>query len=605
MAENKSLAFEVTHDPNLPSSLQTDQQRLQQVLKNLLSNAFKFTETGAVGAHLSLASKDVQFATRTLQEADQVIAFTITDTGIGIPEDKLRLVFEAFQQADGTTSRRFGGTGLGLSISREIARLLGGELQAISTVDEGSAFTFYLPVQYLPKADKPKTNLAPLEQKPEAQITADVSFVQELRAEVEMEHAMGEELEEETSFENRFDDDRDEINITDRSVMIIVDDERFTSRILRVAHNKNFKAIVTNSASEGFALVSQYHPDSIILDVELEDMAGMTLLSRLKRHPETRHIPVHIISAKDKKADALKAGAYAYIDKPVTAKQLEAEFDKMISFSEGTVKNLLVVEDNDAQRESIVELIGTGSDVSITAVGSADEALTALNAKQFDCVVLDLKLPKMTGFDLLEHIKQLDNYGDTPVIIYTGKDLTKAEEMRLKKYAQSIILKDAYSPERLLDETALFLHRVESDLPQARRKMLEHLHSNEEIFEDKKILIVDDDMRNVFSLTSVLERYKMNIIFAENGREAISMLDKNTDIDLVLMDLMMPEMDGYEAMQEIRKDKRFKDLPMIALTAKAMKGDREKSVSSGASDYITKPVKIEQLLSLMRVWLYN
>jgi hypothetical protein len=400
-------------------------------------------------------------------------------------------------------------------------------------------------------------------------------------------------------------DDREDIQAGDRVVLIVEDDPDLARTELEVARDRGFKGLVALRGDSGLALAHEFKPDAIILDLKLPVMDGWTLLDHLKHHPETRHIPVHIVSGGDGRQNALKAGAVAFLEKPVTREGLEATFSEIRSFLERVVKRLLVVEDDEAQRQAVVELIGGGEDIEVTAVGSSEEALEALELQRFDCMVLDLKLPEMGGFDLLEKLKADTRFSAIPVIVYTGKELTRREETKLRKFADTIVVKDASSPERLLDETSLFLHRIERKLPKEKRRMLEQLHSSEEVFKDKRILIVDDDVRNVFALTSVLEAHGMDVLYAENGKDGIEVLRENPDIQLILMDIMMPEMDGYETIQAIRADEEFEQLPIISLTAKAMKGDREKSIASGASDYITKPVDTDQLLSLMRVWLYK
>jgi CheY-like chemotaxis protein len=388
-------------------------------------------------------------------------------------------------------------------------------------------------------------------------------------------------------------------------VLIVEDDAAFARTVLEVARARGFKGIVALRGDAGLALAHELRPDAIVLDMELPVMDGWSVLDHLKHHPATRHIPVHIVSAADTGTGALRAGAVAFLQKPLEKEGLDGMLDEIASFIDRGVRSLLVVEDDDEQRNAIVELVGSGDDVEVTAVGSSDEALSVLRERQFDCMVLDLKLPKTSGFKLLEQLKKDDRNSRLPVIVYTGQELTRNEETRLKKYAETIIVKDARSPERLLDETSLFLHRVEARLPQAKRRMLEQLHNAEEVFKGKKVLIVDDDVRNVFALTSVLEANGMDVIFAENGKDGIDCLRANPDVDLVLMDIMMPEMDGYQTMAAVRQIPEFRQLPIISLTAKAMKGDRDKSIASGASDYITKPVDTDQLLSLMRVWLYH
>jgi HAMP domain-containing protein/CheY-like chemotaxis protein/signal transduction histidine kinase len=596
VAEDKDLGFEIeVHGANVPPTIETDEQRLQQVIKNLLSNAFKFTSSGNVKLRVGLA-EGRQFASEALSRAEAVLEFSVEDTGVGIPHDKLRLIFEAFQQADGTTSRRYGGTGLGLSISREIARLLGGEIHVESTVDEGSKFTLFLPASFRhvehPTGDDSVDDTVIFPVESDGNGTAPPAHE-------------AHELDPALLLPSDVRDDRDEIQDADRVVLIVEDDPEVARTELEVARERGFKGIVALRGDSGLALAHEYKPDAIILDMKLPVMDGWTVLDHLKHHPETRHIPVHIVSAGDGRQNALKAGAVAFVEKPISKEVLEETFGEIRSFIDRELKRVLVIEDDEAQRNAVIELIGGGDDVEVSAAGSGEEALEALELQRYDCIVLDLKLPEMGGFALLEKLKEDPRYSSIPVIVYTGKELTRREETKLKKFAESIVVKDASSPERLLDETSLFLHRVEGKLPQEKRRMLEQLHSAEEVFNHKKILIVDDDVRNVFALTSVLESHGMEVMYAENGEDGICLLQRHPEIDLLLMDIMMPGMDGYETMRAIRSEEGFKQLPIISLTAKAMKGDREKSIASGASDYITKPVDTDQLLSLMRVWLYK
>jgi CheY-like chemotaxis protein len=386
-------------------------------------------------------------------------------------------------------------------------------------------------------------------------------------------------------------------------VLVVEDDPEFARTVRDVARERGFKTLVALRGDAGLALAHEYKPDAIVLDLKLPVLDGELLLDRLKHHPATRHIPVHIVSAADGRQQSLRAGAVAYLQKPVTRDSLDDAFGAIANWIDRGARNLLVVEDDAEQRNAIVELVG-GEDVEVVAVGSSEEALAALEERAFDCMVLDLKLPEKGGYELLERVKKSDEHRDLPVIVYTGKQLTRQEETRLRKYAETIIVKDARSPERLLDETALFLHRVEAQLPPERRRVLEQLHSADAVFQGRKVLIVDDDVRNVFALASVLESYGMEVGYAENGREGLEKLDEQP-FDLVLMDLMMPELDGYETIRALRERDEFHRLPVIALTAKAMKGDRDRSIEAGASDYITKPVDTDQLLSLMRVWLYQ
>jgi len=593
LAQNKGLQFGIEVAPNMPRSIYTDAKRLQQVLKNLLANACKFTEKGEVGLRVETATSGWSRDQETLNRAETVIAFRVTDTGIGIPSDKQKIIFEAFQQVDGTTSRKYGGTGLGLSISREIAQLLGGEIALVSHPGQGSVFTLYLPQTYIPKnreevtGEKARTSLPPWP--PIAEVPTPVQLtVPEL--------PLG------TS--TVLTDDRDNIQPGDRILLIIEDDINFVRILLDMARQHGFKGLVALRSDTGLAMARDYKPDAIMLDIRLPEMDGWTVLDRLKHDPNTRHIPVHILSVEEGQQRSLQLGAIAYLQKPVSSDALTNALTKIKGFIERQMKNLLVVEDDETQRHSIVELIGN-SDVSTTAVSTGAAALAALKAGHFDCIVLDLGLPDMTGFELIEQIKQDVSLSRLPIIVYTGKELTKQEEMQLKRMAETIIIKDVRSPERLLDETALFLHRVQANLPEPKRQILEQLQQTDPVLAGKKVLIVDDDMRNIFALTSMLERHQIQVVYAENGRDGIAMLQNDPEINIVLMDVMMPEMDGYETMQAIRQHEEFRSLPMIALTAKAMKGDREKCIEAGASDYITKPVDTEQLLSLLRVWLYQ
>jgi CheY-like chemotaxis protein/HAMP domain-containing protein/GAF domain-containing protein len=602
LAEQKGLEFAVEVDPELPEALHTDGQRLQQVLKNLLSNAFKFTDRGRISLVIREAERSRRFGNPALDDAERVIAFAVSDTGIGIARDKQRLIFEAFQQADGTTSRKYGGTGLGLSISREIARLLGGEIRVESTEGEGSTFTLFVPADF-DFPEQPGDHGVEMGAMPAELLTGAPTVpavrIAALPAPRSRRHDAAPHLEAPVH------DDRSAVEDGDRVVLIIENDLSFARILLDMAREKGFRGIVAVDGESGLVLANEYHPDAITLDIDLPGIDGWTVLDRLKHRSSTRHIPVHIVSGTEKRQRGLKQGAVSFLEKPVSKDALDDAFDGIARFIDEPVKNLLVVEDDETQRRSIIELVGGGEDVSITAVGTAEEALEALGERRFDCMVLDLGLAEMSGFTLLERIKNDPAVQELPIIIYTGKDLSAAEETQLRRYADTIIVKDVKSPERLLDETALFLHRVEARLPEPKRRMLERLHNADATFEGKKVLIVDDDVRNIFSLTSVLESYGMQVVFAENGREALETLGANPDVDLVLMDVMMPEMDGYETTRAIREMEDFRSLPIISVTAKAMKGDREKTLAAGASDYITKPVDTEQLLSLLRVWLYS
>jgi hypothetical protein len=614
IAEQKDLQFHVDINADLPATIYTDGNRLQQILKNLLSNAFKFTEEGEVSLTIRRAEKGRRFQNSALEAASEVIAFAVTDTGIGIAKDKQRLIFEAFQQADGTTNRKYGGTGLGLSISREIARLLGGEIRVESTENQGSTFTLFLPSRFTPRQDGPDrdpidyTQRTPPPRNPEtftrsAPVRAPTRRDQRRRSTGD---ALQYRPERRAVPQTVIADDREAIDEGDRTVLVIENDQNFAKVLLDMARDKGYKGVVELDGEAGLRAAREFRPDAITLDIDMPGMDGLEVLDRLKRDPETRHVPVHIISGVEQKRAGLRAGAIAYLEKPVSKEALDAAFARISSFIDTVPKRLLVVEDNEAQRQSIVDLIAH-EDVDITAVPSAEEALTQLHEKHFDCMVLDLGLHAgdMGGFDLLERVKSDPDNHDLPIIIYTGKELSREDETKIRKYAETIIVKDVKSPERLLDETALFLHRIEAKLPEQKRQMLEHLHDADSVVSGKSILVVDDDVRNIFSLTSMLEDHGMIVHFAENGKQAIEQLKKDPNVDAVLMDVMMPEMDGYETTKAIRAMEQFKTLPIIALTAKAMKGDREKCIQAGASDYITKPVDTEQLLSLLRVWLYR
>jgi CheY-like chemotaxis protein len=578
----------------MAGSVFTDEQRLQQILRNLLSNAFKFTERGTVQLRISKPAEGTRFLHEALTDAEHVIAFAVTDTGIGVPEDKLRLIFEAFQQADGTTARRFGGTGLGLSISREIARLLGGEIHAESTVGEGSTFTLYLPTTY--RADQAATGLA-------ASVVESHEAAPKGRGKGRA--AKKKAAPPTTLPADQLGDDRASVKPGDRVMLVAEADAGLAGQALAAARTRGLKVLAATTREAAHQLSQAFKLDAVVLDSELGSEDGLILLDSLKRHPSTRLVPVHVIAEGQQRHAALLAGAAGVVDKPLTEERLDLAIGRIADLLARDEKRLLVVEDDDRERAAIVELLGAGADVEVTAVPSGEEALEALEGPPYDCLVLDLKLPGTTGYALLEKIKKDERFRNLPVIVHTGQELTRRDETRLKKYAQTVIIKTVGSPERLLDETTRFMHRPEAALPAEQRRIIEQLHTADAVLEGKKILIVDDDVRNVFALTSALENHAMEVLFAENGRDGIEVLTQNTDVDLVLMDIMMPEMDGYEAIKAVRKMRQFKRLPIIALTAKAMREDREKSIAAGASDYIAKPIEVDQLLSLMRVWLHE
>jgi CheY-like chemotaxis protein len=575
----------VQADPHLTRSLVTDSKRLQQVLKNLLSNAFKFTEHGSVRLAVSVAEKGWSEDHPILSGAASVVAFEVTDSGIGIALDKQRIIFEAFQQADASTSRKYGGTGLGLAISRELASLLGGEIQLRSTPGQGSTFTLYLPLTYVgPTASK---------------LTAGdgraftPSLPLQLSNIVVSEHPV-----------EQIADDRNNLQPDDAVLLIVEDDPHYARVLCDLSRDKGFKVLVALRGTEALALAREFHPTAVSLDVFLPDMLGWTVLNHLKQDPATRHIPVQMLTLDEDRHHGLARGAFAFVTKPTSPEELDSALSRIKDYASPRRKRLLIVEDNPAEQLSIRELLGS-DDIDVTVADTGAKALELVSQESFDCVVLDLRLPDMTGFDILERMRDIPEVSDLPVVVFTGKELSPEEDARLHTLARSVVVKGVESPERLLDETALFLHRVVADLPQEKQKMLDRLHRSDEALVGKKVLVVDDDMRNIFALSSVLERRGMAVLTAGTGREAISMLESTPDVAIVLMDIMMPEMDGYATMQVIRQNPAFRRLPIIALTAKAMKGDREKCLEAGASEYLAKPVNTEQLLSALRMWLHR
>ncbi|HEX7780270.1 MAG TPA: response regulator, partial [Vicinamibacterales bacterium] len=582
-AESRGLAFEIQVDPRLGRSILTDAKRLQQVLKNLLSNAFKFTAQGSVRLSVSEVAGGWAPDHPVLSQAPVVAAFEVSDSGIGIPLEKQRIIFEAFQQADASTSRKYGGTGLGLAISRELATLLGGEIQLRSTPMVGSTFTLYLPLRYAGPAISTKAVEVPAMPFPASAFP--VVAVSERAMEV-------------------IADDRHDLSPQDATLLVVEDDPSYARILMDVARDNGFKVLLAMRGDDALALARQYQPMAISLDVFLPDMLGWTVLSQLKRDPETRHIPVQMVTLDEDRQHGLARGAFSFVSKPTSSEGLRAALDRIRQYALPRRKRLLVVEDNAAERMGIQELLAH-DDIDIITADSGEAALVALGRESCDCVVLDLRLPDMSGFEILDRISQNEAWRELPVVVFTGRELSSDEEVQLHTLARSVIVKGVESPERLLDETALFLHRIVAKLPAGKQQMLDRLHRSDEALIGKTVLVVDDDVRNIFALSSVLERRGMQVVTAATGKEAITTLESTPGLAIALMDIMMPEMDGYETIRAIRQNPSFRRLPIIALTAKAMKGDREKCLEAGASDYLAKPVDTEQLLSALRLWLHR
>jgi HAMP domain-containing protein/CheY-like chemotaxis protein/signal transduction histidine kinase len=564
IAADKQLDFVLTRDEDVPESIVTDPTRLQQILKNLLSNAFKFTVEGSVTLHMSMVHD------RSLPVPGPAIAFAVSDTGIGIPSDKYHVIFEAFQQADMGTSRKFGGTGLGLAISREIAGLLGGDIGVESEVGRGSTFTFFHPAQR-PSGARTEAPALP-QQRPHQPERIAVAVP----------------------------DDRTSIEADDRTLLIVEDDPTFARLVMSFARARGFKAIVAHSGAEALELANRYVPDAITLDVGLPDMDGWRVLESLRESQATAHIPVHVISGDELDDRALEAGAVAHLQKPISEEALIAAFDRLLGFTGTKSKNVLVVEDDLTQLNAMVGLIDTG-EIAVTAVSTAAAALAASSKEHFDCIILDLGLPDMGGEQLIEELRKRPGTQRVPVIVYTGRDLLREEEASLRRLSSTIIVKDGQAPDRLIDELTFFLHRVEADL--APSKKAPGGDAGTGALARKRVLIVDDDARNIFALEAALRMYGMDVVSAESGAQGIEILRRGEAIDIVLMDIMMPEMDGFETIRRIRAEPQLADLPIIALTAKAMKGDREACIAAGASEYVSKPVDIDRLTSMLKVWL--
>ncbi|MEN3748113.1 response regulator [Sphingomonas sp. HF-S3] len=574
VANERELTFEIALDQGGPGTIDTDRQRLDQILKNLLSNAFKFTEAGQVTLEIRRDGRDH-------------LALTVADTGIGISEEQQRSIFEAFRQADGTISRKYGGTGLGLSISRELARLLGGAISLESTPGKGSRFTLTIPLA-IDGPDLPET-------KPGAPASHLPAPAREVPAPPKLQ------------LRRRVDDDRDILDSAERILLVVEDDASFAGIVRDLAHEMGFKCLVAGTAEEALSLARQYQPSAVVLDIGLPDQSGLAVLDRLKTDVATRHIPVHVVSASDHAQTALSLGAIGYLVKPVKRDDLADVLGALAAKMDRKVRRVLIVEDDEVQLDAVAQLLGS-ADVETVGARTAAECIEKLESDVFDCMVLDLSLPDASGFSLLEQLREEGGHSFPPVIVYTGHDLSPDDEQRLRRYSDSIIIKGARSPERLLDEVSLFLHRVVTEMPPEQQKMIQQARNRDAILEGRRILIVEDDVRNIYSLTNILEPRGATIEIARNGREAIDVLDRSTQdggasIDLVLMDVMMPIMDGLTATRHIREDARWKKLPIITLTAKAMPDDQQRCIEAGASDYMAKPIDVDRLLSLVRVWM--
>ena len=570
VAKQKNLIFAMHLSDTLPTTIYTDRKRVEQIIKNLLSNAFKFTEKGSVSLSIQRPTPDIDI------DSSQVVAFSVSDTGIGMTAEQQKIIFEAFQQADGSTSRRFGGTGLGLSISKELAAKLGGNIHVRSTYGEGSTFTLYLH----DKASVVSPGASNLG------LTDKASFVPPGASNLGLT------------------DDRDELHKGDTILLVIEDDPKFAKILYNMAHQKGFKCLVALNGKMGLQLAQKHQPNGIILDLHLPLMSGWDVLTALKESPEIRHIPIHIMSVEEKILAAYRQGVMGYLVKPISHEDLVNAFQRIEGFINQDKRTLLLVEDNTTLRQSINKLL-SGEDIQIVEAGLGKIALEFLRTQSYDCMVLDINLPDMSGFELLDAINSDKSIQQCPIIVYTGRDLSQEENEILMKYTDSVIVKGVKSPERLLDETALFLHRVIADMPEEKQNTIKHMYDKETMLQEKQILIVDDDMRNAFALSRILTEKGVFVEMAEHGKDCLIFLDKNPGVDLVLMDIMMPVMDGYEAMRRIRQQARFKDLPIIALTAKAMKGDKEKCIEAGANDYLPKPLESDRLLSMLRIWLYR
>ncbi|HEU5166213.1 MAG TPA: HAMP domain-containing protein [Chitinophagaceae bacterium] len=602
ISENKNLRFTIELDPKLPVSMETDAQRLNQILKNLLSNAFKFTEKGEVKLRIYEAKNNWRQHHAGLSNAQKVVAFEIKDTGIGISKDKQNIIFEAFQQAEGSTSRKYGGTGLGLSISRGLADLLGGSIELISEIGTGSIFTLFLPIDYDPvRAKREKQSNLQVSEYKLAEGLADAA----IQSVPTIKVSETKDLDAINEIINEVGDDRNNIQATDKVVLVIEDDIRFGKIMIEKAHELDLKVVVATHFGDVFDLVNKYNPVAVTLDVKLPDASGWRVLDLFKNDINFRHIPVHLISGEENKLLAMQRGARSFHLKPLKTEALSNLFHDIVQFTEKKQRQVLLIEDNELDSSQMKKVLDNGELINIEIVDTGRKALELIRQNTYDCIIVDYMLPDIAGLDLVTEISSLSKIQMTPVLIYSAKDFLPKERNQLKQYANKILLKDVNSLDLLLEEMVMLLHIDHKNLLPEKKKLIENLRAKNDVLANKKVLVVDDDVRNLFALTTAFDRYAIQTITAESGQEAMTILEENHDIDIVLMDIMMPEMDGYETTQKIRREHMNKTLPIIAVTAKAMKGDREKCIDAGASDYITKPVKIDQLLSLMRVWMYK
>jgi signal transduction histidine kinase/CheY-like chemotaxis protein len=577
IANDKKVALNIQVGEDVPETIETDKLRLDQILRNLLSNALKFTSKGSV--------------TLSVRNADdpELLSFTVKDTGIGIPKEKQQSVFEAFQQADGSTRRKFGGTGLGLSISRELAKLLGGRIELKSEPGIGSEFTVFIPWQKIEQ-----------KQKEASAQQADKEFSPIVASPTEK----GDNKFLSSEIPESVPDDRTLITTNDKCLLIVEDDTAFAKALLEYTRGKGYKGIVTVRGDEALDLAKKYHPVGILLDIQLPIKSGWEVMEELKSDTSTRHIPVHIMSSHTAKRESLQKGAIDFISKPVAFEKMQDIFNKIEHVIQKESRKVLIIEENPKHAKALSYFLGS-FDVSTEISNTITEGVAALQNDEVDCVILDMGIPDISAYQTLEQIKELPGMEHLPIIVFTGKNLSKAEEQRLRQYTDSIVIKTAQSYKRILDEVSLFLHLVEENKQEVGKKSNLKLGTMNEVLKGKTVLLTDDDVRNIFSLTRALEASQMNVLSATDGREALKVLEQHPEIDIVLMDIMMPEMDGYETMKQVRKKQQYRNLPIIAVTAKAMVGDREKCIRAGASDYISKPVDVDQLLSLLRVWLYD